>query len=65
MIGIGRDAATAFRPYTTTLNGTKVAIIAADQVDDETTLRLDYGVNPDPHPHEKIGAFQFSFGLAF
>ena len=26
-------------------------------------LRLDYGINPDPHPHEKIGAFQFSFGL--
>ena len=28
-------------------------------------LRLDYGINPDPHPHEKSGAFQFSFGLAF
>ena len=28
-------------------------------------LRLDYGINPDPHPHEKTGAFQFSFGLAF
>ena len=28
-------------------------------------LRLDYGVNPDPHRHEKFGAFQFSFGLAF
>ena len=28
-------------------------------------LRLDYGVNPDRHPHEKIGAFSFSFGFAF
>ena len=28
-------------------------------------LRIDYGVNPDPRPHEHDGAFQFSFGLAF
>ena len=28
-------------------------------------LRVDYGVNPDPRPHEHDGAFQFSFGLAF
>jgi poly-gamma-glutamate synthesis protein (capsule biosynthesis protein) len=40
VIGIGRNAAQAFAPYTTTLNGVKVAIIAADQVQDETTLRL-------------------------
>ena len=40
VIGIGRDAPHAFAPYTTTLNGVKVAIIAADQVQDETTLSL-------------------------
>lgn len=40
VVGIGRDAKRAFAPYTTTLNGVKVAIIAADQVQDETTLRL-------------------------
>jgi poly-gamma-glutamate synthesis protein (capsule biosynthesis protein) len=40
VVGIGTDAAAAFAPYTTTLNGVRVAIIAADQVQDETTLRL-------------------------
>jgi poly-gamma-glutamate synthesis protein (capsule biosynthesis protein) len=40
VIGIGKDAAEAYAPYTTTLNGTRVAIIAADQVQDETTLSL-------------------------
>ncbi len=40
VVGIGQDAAHAFAPYTTTLNGVRVAIIAADQVQDETTLRL-------------------------
>jgi outer membrane protein assembly complex protein YaeT len=28
-------------------------------------LRLDYGVNPDPHKYEDFGAFHFSFGFAF
>jgi outer membrane protein insertion porin family len=28
-------------------------------------IRLDYGVNPDPHPGEDFGAFHFSFGFAF
>ncbi len=28
-------------------------------------IRLDYGVNPDPHPDEDRGAFHFSFGFAF
>jgi outer membrane protein insertion porin family len=28
-------------------------------------LRLDYGVNPDPHKYENFGAFHFSFGFAF
>ncbi len=40
VIGIGKDAAHAFAPFTTTLNGVKVAIFAADQVQDETTLPL-------------------------
>jgi poly-gamma-glutamate synthesis protein (capsule biosynthesis protein) len=40
VIGIGPDADAAFAPYTTTLNGVKVAIFAADQVRDETTLPL-------------------------
>ena len=40
VIGIGPDAKAAFAPYRTTLNGVKVAIFAADQVHDETTLPL-------------------------
>jgi outer membrane protein assembly factor BamA len=28
-------------------------------------LRIDYGVNPDPHKYEDFGAFHFSFGFAF
>jgi poly-gamma-glutamate synthesis protein (capsule biosynthesis protein) len=40
VIGIGKDTADAFAPYDTTLNGVKVAIFAADQVRDETTLPL-------------------------
>lgn len=28
-------------------------------------IRLDYGFNPDPHLHEDMGAFHFSFGFAF
>ena len=40
VIGIGANETQAFAPYRTTLNGVKVAIFAADQVQDETTLRL-------------------------
>jgi poly-gamma-glutamate synthesis protein (capsule biosynthesis protein) len=40
VVGIGADAAQAYAPYRTTINGVKVAIIGADQVQDETTLRL-------------------------
>src|SRR6476646_6966488 len=28
-------------------------------------IRLDYGINPDPHEDEDFGAFHFSFGFAF
>jgi poly-gamma-glutamate capsule biosynthesis protein CapA/YwtB (metallophosphatase superfamily) len=45
VVGIGRDAAAAFAPYTTTLHGVPVAIFGADQVQDETTLRL-YSAGP-------------------
>ncbi len=40
IVGIGEDAAAAFTPYRTTIRGTRLAIFAADQVQDETTLRL-------------------------
>ncbi|HEY3737677.1 MAG TPA: CapA family protein [Jatrophihabitans sp.] len=40
VIGIGANADAAFAPYTTTINGQRIAIFAADRVDDETTLRL-------------------------
>jgi poly-gamma-glutamate synthesis protein (capsule biosynthesis protein) len=40
VLGIGANAAAAFAPYTSTLNGVRVAIFAADQVRDETTLPL-------------------------
>jgi len=40
VVGIGKDDTQAFAPYRTELNGVKVAIFAADQVQDETTLRL-------------------------
>jgi poly-gamma-glutamate capsule biosynthesis protein CapA/YwtB (metallophosphatase superfamily) len=39
VVGIGANAAQAYAPWTTTVNGVKVAILAADQVQDETTLR--------------------------
>src|SRR5881398_516032 len=28
-------------------------------------IRLDYGINPNPHQYEDFGAFHFSFGFAF
>ena len=28
-------------------------------------IRLDFGLNPDRHPNESIGAINFSFGFAF
>jgi poly-gamma-glutamate capsule biosynthesis protein CapA/YwtB (metallophosphatase superfamily) len=40
VVGIGANKRAAFAPYRTTLNGVKVAIFAADQVNDETTLSL-------------------------
>ena len=40
VVGIGANAAAAYAPYVVRLNGVRVAIIAADQVRDETTLSL-------------------------
>jgi poly-gamma-glutamate capsule biosynthesis protein CapA/YwtB (metallophosphatase superfamily) len=40
ILGIGANKRRAFAPYRTTLNGVQVAIFAADQVQDETTLPL-------------------------
>lgn len=40
VVGIGANGDAAFAPYTTALNGVQVAIFAADQVHDETTLPL-------------------------
>ncbi|MFN2562223.1 MAG: CapA family protein [Jatrophihabitans sp.] len=54
VIGIGQDAAHAFAPYTTTLNGVRVALIGADQVQDETTLRL---FSAGPHQPGVANAF--------
>jgi poly-gamma-glutamate synthesis protein (capsule biosynthesis protein) len=54
VVGIGRDAAAAYAPYTTTLNGVRVAVIAADQVEDETTLRL---FSAGPHSPGVANAF--------
>jgi poly-gamma-glutamate synthesis protein (capsule biosynthesis protein) len=54
VIGIGADQAQAFAPYTRTVNDAKVAIIAADQVQDETTLRL---FSAGPHSPGVANAF--------
>jgi poly-gamma-glutamate synthesis protein (capsule biosynthesis protein) len=43
VIGIGDDAAQAYAPYTTTVNGVKVAIIAASQVHDWTLATWSAG----------------------
>lgn len=55
VIGIGRNADQAFAPYRTTIDGTKVAIFAADQVQDETTLRL---FSAGPHKAGVANAYQ-------
>lgn len=54
IVGIGADETAAFAPYTTTLNGARVAIFAADQVQDETTLRL---FSAGPHSAGVANAF--------
>ena len=46
VIGIGRNADAAFAPWYTTVRGLRIAIIAADQVRDESTLP-DFSAGPD------------------
>ncbi|MEP7178846.1 MAG: CapA family protein, partial [Pseudonocardiales bacterium] len=43
VVGIGRNAAAAYAPFTTTVNGTKIAILAATQVHDETLANFSAG----------------------
>ncbi|OKJ13965.1 CapA family protein [Kitasatospora sp. CB01950] len=43
LIGIGRDAAEAFAPHIATVHGTKVAVLAASQVDDLTNQKWRAG----------------------
>jgi poly-gamma-glutamate capsule biosynthesis protein CapA/YwtB (metallophosphatase superfamily) len=45
VVGIGADAAAAFAPWVRTVRGTRVAIIAASQVRDETLA--NYAAGPD------------------
>jgi hypothetical protein len=43
VVGIGADAAAAYAPYYTEINGVRVAIIAASQVQDETLAHFSAG----------------------
>ena len=45
VIGIGKDSDAAFAPWYTTVRGVRIAIIAADQVRDESTLP-DFSAGP-------------------
>ncbi len=45
VIGIGANAAQAYAPYETTLNGTRVAFLAATQVQDETLANWTAGAD--------------------
>jgi poly-gamma-glutamate synthesis protein (capsule biosynthesis protein) len=55
VIGVGKNARAAFAPYRTTLAGARVAIFAADQVQDETTLPL---YSAGPHKPGVANAYQ-------
>jgi 2',3'-cyclic-nucleotide 2'-phosphodiesterase (5'-nucleotidase family) len=43
VVGIGADAAAAYAPYYTTINGVRLAILAASQVQDETLANFSAG----------------------
>jgi poly-gamma-glutamate capsule biosynthesis protein CapA/YwtB (metallophosphatase superfamily) len=45
VVGIGANATAAFAPYVTTVRGTKIAIIAASQVQDETLAHFSAGAS--------------------
>ncbi|MEP6853441.1 MAG: CapA family protein, partial [bacterium] len=44
-VGIGGNAAAAFAPWTATVSGTRVAVIAASQVQDETLAHFSAGAD--------------------
>jgi hypothetical protein len=43
VVGIGANAAAAYAPYVTTVRGTRIAVIAASQVQDETLAHFSAG----------------------
>ena len=43
VVGIGANAAQAYAPWTTTVNGAKIAVLAASQVQDETLANFSAG----------------------
>jgi poly-gamma-glutamate capsule biosynthesis protein CapA/YwtB (metallophosphatase superfamily) len=43
VVGIGKDAAAAYAPWTTTVNGQRIAVLAASQVSDETLANYTAG----------------------
>jgi len=43
VVGIGKDAAAAYAPYTTTVRGVRIAVLAASQVQDETLANYTAG----------------------
>jgi poly-gamma-glutamate capsule biosynthesis protein CapA/YwtB (metallophosphatase superfamily) len=43
VVGIGKDAAAAYAPWTTTVNGQRIAVLAASQVSDETLANYSAG----------------------
>jgi poly-gamma-glutamate capsule biosynthesis protein CapA/YwtB (metallophosphatase superfamily) len=45
VVGIGQNAAAAYAPFTTTVNGVRVAVVAASQVRDETLAHFTAGAN--------------------
>jgi poly-gamma-glutamate synthesis protein (capsule biosynthesis protein) len=45
VVGIGANAAQAYAPWTTTVRGTRVAVLAASQVQDETLANFTAGTN--------------------
>jgi len=45
VVGIGKNAAAAYAPYETTINGQKIAILAASKVEDETLANYSAGAS--------------------
>ena len=43
VLGLGADAAEAYRPYTATINGVRLAVLAASQIDDVTNADFQAG----------------------